>query len=116
MGRRPFHIVADGGNFVGMLAQMSLIGIAVVKARRDRVVAFKVEEQRQDFDDPTADGVVRKCCRKRTEQKQSHQKPAHDGTITGGVANSTLICDGGALRTMAGLAPVPDNRGENHFQ
>jgi hypothetical protein len=59
-------------------------------------VTFAIEEQRQDFDDPTADGVGRERCRKRTEQKQNHQKPAHDGTITGGVANSTLIC-GGAL-------------------
>ena len=49
--RLPQNVEADGGNFVCVLAQVGLVGVAVEKAGRNRVVALEVEEQRQDFDD-----------------------------------------------------------------
>jgi hypothetical protein len=76
---------------IGVTAEISLVGVAVVQARRQSLLAIEVEEKRQDFDDAAGGGVTGEGRRQRTQQKETQQQPAHDPTITGDRANSTAI-------------------------
>jgi hypothetical protein len=61
-----------------MVAQVSLVGIPVVKARRKRAAAFQVDELRQDlknFDGRCADDW--KGCRPERYHEQKRFEQAH---------------------------------------
>ena len=56
--RFPQNIKTDGGTLIGVTAKISLVGVAVVQARRQSLLAFEVEKKRQDFDDAARDGIA----------------------------------------------------------
>jgi len=56
----PLDIETNAGNFVGVLTEISLIRIAVVKTGRQRVFAVQIEQMRKNFDDPAFNRIGRK--------------------------------------------------------
>ena len=52
----PFDIETDAGTLGRMLAQMELVGIALIKAWRKGVTAFQIEEMREDLKDAAGSG------------------------------------------------------------
>ena len=55
--RFPQNIKTDGRTLIQVAAEIGLVGVAVIQARRQRVLAFEVEKKRQDFDDAARDGI-----------------------------------------------------------
>ena len=80
----PFDGEAQTRPLLGMLAQLGLVGVALVKTRGKRVAPFEIEKLRQDFDDAPRGGARCKRGNQQREQDGQRQRPAHERTITGG--------------------------------
>jgi hypothetical protein len=77
----PLHIEADSRPVVGLATQFSLVGIALVEARREALPALFVQIERKDF--LNFRGRCLDAARKRAERhrQQEEIQSLHDGSV-----------------------------------
>ena len=72
------------GALIGVLPQLRLVGVAIIKAGRERVAALGIEELRKNFDDAprrrfggTGDRKEANCCKDQNETTHEPEIAMH---------------------------------------